>query len=129
MKSLHTENAPNPGGHYSQAQLVENFIFTAGQVGLNPETGKTPIEFREEVRQCFRNLKAVLSEGGADESDVVRTLCLLTDINSFAVFNEEYEEFFGSHKPARSTFGVALAGSFSVEVEAIAWVGQKATHP
>lgn len=122
MQIVHTNAAPAPGGHYSQAALAGEYLFTAGQVGLDPETGKTPSEFREEVRQCLKNLGAVLAEAGAAPSDVVRTMCLLTDIGNFAVFNEEYAAFFGEHKPARSTFGIALAGGFTVEVEAIAHV-------
>ncbi len=128
MEAIHTNKAPAPGGHYSQAMLTANFIFTAGQVGLDPETGETPTDFREEARQCFRNLESVLTEGGAAKTDVVRTMCLLTDIQNFAIFNEEYEAFFGTHKPSRSTFAVGLAGSFSVEVEAIVWVGQESQH-
>lgn len=120
MHPLHTSNAPAPGGHYSQAIATDGYIFTSGQVGLNPATGETPSDFREEVRQVFANLQAVLAEGGAEITDVVRTMCLLTDIADFAVFNEEYAAFFGDHRPARSTFGIALAGGFSVEVEAIA---------
>ena len=125
MQLIHTTNAPAPGGHYSQASRVGDFVFTAGQIGVDPSTGETPSDFREEVRQSLKNLKAVLAESGAEINDVVRTMCLLTDIKSFAVFNEEYAAFFGDHKPARSTFGIALAGGFTVEVEAIAFVGEK----
>lgn len=122
MRILHTTDAPTPGGHYSQAVRTGDHIFTAGQVGLDPVTGEKPTDFRAEVRQSLANLKAVLAEGGAEITDVVRTMCLLTDIDDFAVFNEEYAAFFGEHRPARSTFGIALAGGFSVEVEAIAYV-------
>ena len=125
MQFLHTTNAPEPGGHYSRATLAGDYLFTAGQVGLNPETGITSSDFREEVRQSLANLKAVLAEGGAEITDVVRTMCLLTDINNFAIFNEEYAAIFGDHRPARSTFGIGLAGGFTVEVEAIAYVGDK----
>jgi 2-iminobutanoate/2-iminopropanoate deaminase len=117
---VNTADAPAPGGAYSQAILARDFIFTAGQVGLNPETGVTPADFRAEVRQALENLRAVLAAGSAELTDVVRTLCLLTDIDTFAVFNEEYALVFGDHRPARSTFGVALAGGFRVEIEAIA---------
>lgn len=123
MKPLFTAEAPAPGGAYSQAMLAGDYIFTAGQVGLNPQTGETPTDFREEVRQALANLKTVLAEGGAELTDVVRTMCLLTDIGNFAVFNEEYAAAFGEHRPARSTFGIALAGGFTVEVEAIAYIG------
>ncbi|AMB59155.1 RidA family protein [Microterricola viridarii] len=123
MKPLFTAEAPAPGGAYSQAMLAGDYIFTAGQVGLNPQTGETPADFREEVRQALANLRSVLAEGGADLNDVVRTMCLLTDIGNFAVFNEEYAAAFGEHRPARSTFGIALAGGFTVEIEAIAYTG------
>jgi 2-iminobutanoate/2-iminopropanoate deaminase len=122
---LFTTEAPAPGGAYSQAMLAGDYIFTAGQVGLNPKTGETPSDFREEVRQALANLKSVLAEGGAELGDVVRTMCLLTDIGNFAVFNEEYSAAFGEHRPARSTFGIALAGGFTVEIEAIAYIGAR----
>ncbi|WP_144794138.1 RidA family protein [Microbacterium paludicola] len=123
MQLLHTTDAPAPGGHYSQAVRTGDYIHTAGQVGLNAATGVTPSDFREQTRQALANLRAVLAEGGAEITDVVRTMCLLTDIDNFAIFNEEYAAFFGDHRPARSTFGIALAGGFTVEVEAIAYVG------
>jgi len=125
MQHLSTTDSPAPGGAYSQGVLVRDFIFTAGQVGKDPVTGVTPTDFREEVRTALANLKAVLAAGGAEMTDVVRTMCLLTDISTFAVFNEEYAAAFGDHLPARSTFGVALAGGFTVEIEAIAYVGEK----
>ncbi|GAA1537848.1 2-iminobutanoate/2-iminopropanoate deaminase [Microbacterium ginsengiterrae] len=125
MQLLHTSDAPAPGGHYSQAVRTGDYIHTAGQVGLNAATGVTPSDFREQTRQALANLRAVLAEGGAEITDVVRTMCLLTDIDNFAIFNEEYAAFFGDHRPARSTFGIALAGGFTVEVEAIAYVGDR----
>lgn len=125
MQILDTSDAPAPGGHYSQAIRTGDYIHTAGQVGLNAKTGVTPADFREEVRQSLTNLQAVLAEGGAELTDVVRTMCLLTNIDDFAVFNEEYAAFFGEHRPARSTFGIALAGGFRVEVEAIAYVASR----
>jgi 2-iminobutanoate/2-iminopropanoate deaminase len=124
MKPLNTSAAPAPGGAYSQAVAAGGFVFTAGQVGLNPETGVKPVDFREETRQALKNLKAVLAAGGAEMTDVVRTMCLLTDIGDFGVFNEEYALAFGEHRPARSTFGIALAKGFTVEIEAIAYVGK-----
>ncbi|MCK6065867.1 MULTISPECIES: RidA family protein [Microbacterium] len=120
MQLIHTASAPSPGGHYSQAVRDGDRVFTSGQVGVDPGTGLTPADFREEVRQCLTNLREVLSASGAELTDVIRTMCLLTDIRDFGVFNEEYALFFGDHRPARSTFGIALAGGFRVEIEAIA---------
>lgn len=119
-----TTAAPTPAFAYSQAILARDFIFTSGQVGLNPESLTRPDDFREEVRQALANLRAVLSAGGAELSDVVRTMCLLTDVEDFDVFNEEYAAFFGDQLPARSTFGVALAKGFRFEIEAIAYVAK-----
>lgn len=116
----HTPDAPAPGGHYSQAAVTDGLVLTAGQIGQHPETGETPSDFRAEVRQAIANLRSVLQAEGLELTDVARTLCLLTDIDTFAVFNEEYAAAFGEHRPARSTFGIALAGGFRVEIEAIA---------
>ncbi|UTX52657.1 RidA family protein [Leucobacter aridicollis] len=120
LSFISTPNAPAPGGHYSQAAVTDGLVFTAGQVGLDPETGTTSTDFREETRQALANLRAVLEADGLGFGDVVRTMCLLTDIADFAVFNEEYAAAFGNDRPARSTFGIALAGGFRVEIEAIA---------
>lgn len=117
---ISTPDAPAPGGAYSQAIGAGDFIYTSGQVGVNPQTGQTPADFREQTRQALNNLGAVLRASGAELTDVVKTTCFLTDITMFNAFNEEYSAFFGDHRPARSTFGVALAGGFAVEVEAVA---------
>lgn len=119
---IHTSAAPAPGGAYSQAILAGQILATAGQVGLDPVTGETPDGVVAQTRLALANLRNVLAAGGAELTDVVKTTCFLTDINDFAVFNAEYEAFFDGHKPARSTFGVALAGGFVVEVEALAVV-------
>lgn len=120
LSFINTPHAPAPGGHYSQAAVTDGLVFTAGQVGLDPVTGVTPTDFRAETRQALTNLQSVLEADGLGLDDVVRTMCLLTNIGDFAVFNEEYAAAFGDHRPARSTFGIALAGGFRVEVEAIA---------
>ena len=122
LKITSTANAPSPGGAYSQAIGAGNLIFTAGQVGLSPVSGQTSTDFREQTRQSLRNHHEVLAASGADLTSVVKTTCFLTDITMFSAFNEEYAAFFGEHRPARSTFGVALAGGFLVEIEAIAYV-------
>lgn len=125
LKVISTLNAPAPGGAYSQAIGAGNFIFTAGQVGVSPETGQTSRDFREQTRQALSNLGSVLAASGAGINSVVKTTCFLTDITMFSTFNEEYAAFFGDHRPARSTFGVALAGGFLFEIEATAYVQTK----
>lgn len=120
MEIITTTTAPAPGGAYAQGRGVDGVVYTSGQVGLDPETGQKPEAFADEVRQAFRNLEAVLEAGGSSKSDVIRTMCLLTDIDTFAEFNELYAEFFDNHLPARSTFGVELAGGYRFEIEATA---------
>jgi 2-iminobutanoate/2-iminopropanoate deaminase len=120
---IFTTTAPVPGGAYSQAIRAGQILATAGQVGLDPITGETPEGVVAQTRIALENLRNVLNAGGAEPRDVIKTMCFLTNIDDFALFNKEYEDFFGDHKPARSTVGVALAGGFVVEVEAIAVVG------
>ncbi|HZK78352.1 MAG TPA: Rid family detoxifying hydrolase [Gemmatimonadaceae bacterium] len=115
-----TQHAPAPGGPYSQAIASGNILAISGQVGIDPATGAAPAGVVAQARQALANLDAILRAAGASREDVIKTTCLLTDINDFPVFNDEYRTFFGEHRPARSTFGVQLFGGYVVEVEALA---------
>jgi 2-iminobutanoate/2-iminopropanoate deaminase len=96
----------------------------SGQGGLRDGV-KVEGGVRAETTQTMQNVAAQLATVGASLSDVVKTTCFLTDMDNFAAFNEAYAEAFGSHRPARSTVGVAqLPGNFLVEVEAWAYVAQ-----
>jgi 2-iminobutanoate/2-iminopropanoate deaminase len=119
-ETIATEHAPRPGGAYSQGIRWGDLIFTAGQVAVDPATGK-PVEggLREQARQVLQNVKAVLEAGGSSLDAVVKTTCFLADLADFAAFNEVYREFFPSDPPARSTVGAALISPWMVEVEAI----------
>jgi 2-iminobutanoate/2-iminopropanoate deaminase len=112
---------PIPAGPYSPGVRWDRLVFTAGQVGRDPETGK-PAEggIKAQTRQVLLNLQAVLEAAGTDLAHVLKTTCFLTDINDFAAFNEVYSEFFPSSPPARSTVQAGLVGSYTVEIEAIA---------
>lgn len=125
MRLVSTTNALAPGGAYSQAVAVDGMLYTAGQVGADPATGVRPDDYRAEVRQALDNLRAVVEAGGSSVDRIVRTMCLITDVEDFATFNEVYAEFFGEHRPARSTFSVGLAGGYRFEIEAIARVGEQ----
>jgi len=118
---IRTDKAPQPAGVYSQGIRWDQLVFTSGQVGVDPATGK-PVEggVREQTRQVLQNVQAVLETGGASLDSVLKTTCFLADINDFGAFNDVYREFFHTDPPARSTFQVGLVSPWVVEVEAIA---------
>lgn len=121
MKTIETQNAPSAIGPYSQAIITEKYIFTSGQIPLNPATGDL-IDggIIEQTEQVIKNLSAVLETAGSDLNKVVKTTCFLKNIVDFSVFNEIYAKRF-SGKPARSCVEVAaLPKGVLVEIEAIA---------
>ena len=118
------DRLPRPAGPYSPGVRWDKLVFTAGQVGSDPSTGKAVAGgIREQTRQVLLNLKNVLEAAGTDLQHVLKTTCFLTDINDFAAFNEVYREFFPSDPPARSTVQAGLVASYVVEIEAIAVIG------
>ena len=122
-KVIQTDTAPQAVGPYSQAIQAGPFLFTAGQVALDPAAGKL-VEggIREQTQRVMENLKAVLAAAGYDFSDAVKTTCYLSDIGHFATFNEVYGSYFTREPPARSTFAVAeLPLGALVEVEEVAF--------
>lgn len=122
MKVVNSVNAPAAVGAYSQAWDVNGFVFTSGQLPINPNTGMFISEdVAEQATQSLRNVKAILEESGSSMDKVVKTTVLLTDINDFAAVNTAYAEAFGEHQPARSCFAVAaLPMGAKVEIEVIA---------
>jgi 2-iminobutanoate/2-iminopropanoate deaminase len=124
-KVIHTEKAPKAVGPYSQAISTGDLLFTAGQVAIDPRTGKL-VEggIKEQTRQVMENLKAILTEARTGFSKVVKTTVFLQDIKTFADFNQVYGEYFPSEPPARSTFQVgALPLGAMVEIEMIVLMG------
>ena len=124
MQSINTPKAPAAIGPYSQAKLVGNLLFTAGQIPLIPETMEMvtgPIEAQTE--RVLLNLGAVLEAAGTRWDCVIKTTVFLTDLADFAAFNGVYERMLASAKPARSTVQVAaLPKGAKVEIELIAEV-------
>ncbi len=121
MEKIHTTAAPAAIGPYSQAIKANGFVFTSGQIALDPATG-TVAEggIAEQTHRICQNLKAVLEAAGSSLSDVVKTVCFLADMNDFAAFNEVYGQYF-TEKPARSCVAVkALPKNVLAEVEVIA---------
>ena len=120
-KTIASPAAPAAVGPYCQAKLCGNTLYTSGQLGLVPETGKLAEGIEGQAKQSLENLGAILKEAGMDYGDVVKTTCFLADINDFAAFNAIYAEYFKGEVPARSCFQVgALPMGGLVEVEAIA---------
>ncbi len=125
IQKIKTDNAPAPIGPYSQAILVEGkFIYTAGQIPIEPNTGKiVEGDIKAQTRQVLKNLEAILIEAGGSLDSVIKTTVFLKDMNEFAAMNEVYSEFLNNTAPARSTVEVArLPKDVRVEIEAVAIV-------
>lgn len=120
---IYTKNAPEAIGPYSQAIKTGNFIFTSGQIPINPTSGNIEKDnIKEQTEQVCKNLKAVLEEAGSSLDKVVKTVCFLQNMEDFAEFNEIYAKYF-TGKPARSCVAVkSLPKGALVEVETIAEV-------
>jgi 2-iminobutanoate/2-iminopropanoate deaminase len=122
LRAVKTSAAPGAVASYSQAIDAGSFVFLAGQIGLDPQSGHL-VEggIDAEAERALRNVIAVLDAAGLSIADVVKTTCFLADINDFAAFNSVYARFVGDPPPARSTFAVAaLPRGARVEIEAIA---------
>lgn len=120
-KTIETSNAPAAIGPYSQAVVAGDFLFTSGQLPLDPATGKMP-EGSIEVRahQVFKNLSAIAEEAGTSLDNAIKTTVYLSDIADFQAVNAVYGEYFKAPFPARSAFQVAaLPLGADVEVEAV----------
>ncbi len=121
--TIQTSKAPAAIGPYSQAIRVNGFVYTSGQLGLDPETGELKEGVQEQTHQAFKNIKAILQEEGLDLDQIVKTTVFLKDMNDFAAVNEVYATYFTGSFPARSAVEVArLPKDGLVEIEAIAVV-------
>lgn len=116
-----TKNAPAPIGPYSQAVLAGDFLFTSGQVGIDPATGNLSATVEGQTTQAMENLRAILNGAGLDFSDVVQSRIYLTDLSDFTAVNGIYRQYFESDPPARATVQVAgLPKGAKVEIEMVA---------
>lgn len=122
MNLLHTDFAPKAIGPYAQAVRSGNFLYTSGQIPLDPATGEMVAgDFEAMTRRVLDNLRAVLESGGASFRNVVKTTVFLKSMADFQVMNGIYAEYFGDHKPARSTVAVSeLPKGAPLEIEMIA---------
>lgn len=122
MRKIHSDRAPKAIGPYSQAVESRGFVYTAGQVGLDPATMKiVDGGIGRQTERVLDNLRAVLEEAGLGFPDVVKTTVYLTTMASFQEMNAVYAARFGDHRPARSTVAVAeLPAGALVEIDAVA---------
>ena len=117
---ISTTNAPGAIGPYSQGITVGDFVFTSGQIPVNPATGEIPAGIAAQAEQSCKNVAAILEAAGVTMENVVKTTCFLAEIGDFAAFNEVYAQYFIS-KPARSCVAVKdLPKGVLCEIEALA---------
>ncbi|SDP75951.1 RidA family protein [Clostridium gasigenes] len=120
---ISTNNAPQAIGPYSQGMRVGDFIFTSGQIPVNPVTGELVMDIQKATRQSLENVKAVLEAAGTSLDKVVKVSVFVKNMNDFALVNEIYAEYFKENQPARSCVEVARLPKDSViEIEAIATI-------
>ncbi|MGD8400525.1 MAG: RidA family protein [Bacillota bacterium] len=118
---IFVQNAPAAIGPYSQAVKAGNFIFTSGQLPLNPLTGTMAADIEKQTLQSLNNIKSILEAAGSGLGKVVKTTIFLKDLNDFTKVNEIYNRFFADNYPARSCIQVAqIPKDALIEVEAVA---------
>jgi 2-iminobutanoate/2-iminopropanoate deaminase len=121
MKKIETPQAPAAIGPYSQGIISNGFIYTSGQLPIDPATGRIEASsVEDQTVQVIKNVEAILKAGGSDLSKVVKTTCFLSDIKDFGAFNEVYAKYFVS-SPARICVEVsAIPKNALVEIEVVA---------
>lgn len=123
MDYVATPDAPKAIGPYSQAVKANGLVFTSGQIALDPATGNlVEGSFEEQVHRVFRNLGAVLKEAGSSFDRVLKATVYVTDLANFQALNAIYAEYFGDHKPARTTIqasGLPKGGMVEIDLVAL----------
>ncbi len=125
FQKISTKKAPAAIGPYSQAIAAGDYLFTSGQIPLDPQSGElSGSTITEQTERVMQNLAAVLEEAGASFDSVIKTTCFLSDMADFAAFNEIYAKYF-TQNPARSCVAVkTLPKNVLVEVELVAYLGK-----
>jgi 2-iminobutanoate/2-iminopropanoate deaminase len=121
MKTVHTDKAPAAIGPYSQGIIANGFLYTAGQIAIDPATGQVVQgDVRAQTERVMQNLNAVLTEAGATWNDVVKTTVYILDMSDFPIVNEVYGKALADARPARSTVQVSgLPRGVLVEIDAV----------
>ena len=124
MKTIETKSAPVPGGHYSQGVVSGGLLFVAGQLPIDPETGRKETgEIEAQAELTLKNMLAVVEAAGSDLSRIVKTTVYVSDIELWGRVNDVYARFFGDHRPARAVVPTApLHHGFQIEIECVAAV-------
>ncbi len=121
MKFISTPKAPKAIGPYSQAVAINGTLYTSGQIALLPNGEFLSGDVKEQTKQVLKNLNEILNEAGSSKALVIKTTIFLTNMDDFLVVNKIYEDFFQTHKPARSTVEVkSLPKGALIEIEVIA---------
>jgi 2-iminobutanoate/2-iminopropanoate deaminase len=122
IKRINTEDAPPPGGHYSQAVVHNGLVFVSGQLSIDPQTGEKILgSIEEQTEQTLKNVEAILKASNSDLSRVLKMTVYVADINLWSAVNTVYAKFMGEHRPARAVVPTGeLHYGFLIEIEAIA---------
>ncbi|OYN99585.1 RidA family protein [Enemella evansiae] len=120
---IHTTDAPQPAGPYSQGVIANGFVYTAGFGPQDPATGQVPDSVADQTRQVLRNVATVLAQHELTLDDCVKTTVHLADLADFAEFNDAYREFFTEPFPVRTTVGSQL-NNILVEIDVVAAIPQ-----
>lgn len=122
IKSISTDRATTPGGHYSQAVAFQGLIFVSGQLGFKPGTSNPVVgTIDEQTRNCLNNVKEILLASNSDLDHIIKVTIYVSDVAHWPEVNRVYAEFFPNHKPARAIVPCNLLHhGFNVEIEAIA---------
>ncbi|WP_163969764.1 RidA family protein [Oceanobacillus halotolerans] len=122
VKAIHTEKAPAAIGPYSQAIQAGDFIYISGQIGINPETSEVVEGIENQTKQVLHNLEAILTEAGADFSQVVKFTIYIASMDDFATINDIYGGYLTEPYPARATVEVSrLPKDVLVEMDAVVY--------
>ena len=123
-KIISSDNAPSAIGTYSQAVLINDFLYVSGQIALDPKNMQMVEGIDNQIKMVFKNIKKILSEADMDFSDVIKLTILLDDLDNFEKVNEIMSELFLKPYPARAAFEVSkLPKNSSIEIETIAYKG------
>jgi 2-iminobutanoate/2-iminopropanoate deaminase len=122
IKFINSQNAPTPGGHYSQATVYNGLVFVAGQLSIDPMTGEKKLgSIEEQTEQALTNISEILKAANSDMSRVLKMTVYVSDISYWDAVNKVYSRFLGEHRPARAVIPTGdLHYGFLVEIDAIA---------